>query len=139
MLLAIHVAEIFERHGISRTQPQSFLQGGDGIIVLAFLRREHAEVVPGVGPGIRVTRPIAQRLLEAGARLFGHLLLEVDHPEQVARVGVLGLMLEHKLATRERRIEIAALHEDERVRELIAMELAAVKRASKWQSFSHAL
>jgi len=132
-LLPINVAEILECNGVAGIQPDSLLQSRDRLFAAAFLGRQHSQVVPGIGPGVRVTGPSVKRPFETRARFFAHLFFEVNRPQQVASLGILGLLFQYKPTESECLVEVPSLQKHQRVGEMVSMELIAVPTARKRQ------
>src|SRR4029077_11254442 len=82
-LLAISIAEIFERDPVIGIPLKSLLKVADGLRGMPIARGEKAKVVPGVGQRVGIARAEFHLALEAFPRLLALILFQVNAPQPV--------------------------------------------------------
>ncbi len=86
-LLAISIAEIFERDPVIGIPLKSLLKVADGLRGMPIASGEKAKIVPGVGQRVGIARVESHCAFEAVPRLLALILFQVNAPQAVVGFG----------------------------------------------------
>ncbi len=138
-LLAIGIAQVFERDPIIGAGAEGLLEISDGFVDASFARGQKPEIVPGVGDGVGITGVEFQGLLETGARLGDLLLLQIHAADAVLSFGAGWVFAQGCLERRFGLIVITSLKECGTQRQIVPAELIGVGVAGEGKRLSEPL